>query len=184
MRKILISAGCTAAWLATLSPLAAQGDAATRGVCVLDMERLLADPPRGIPGFGAAVRSRDAALEPAKQEMDPLIDRIAEAYAARGRARAAGDAALAESLTAQIGALTDELDDKAKRLEGPYNALTEELVAPVEAVVDERARTFALARGCADVQIASGESLAESVSAGGEDVTADFVAWYLTNPPT
>ena len=55
------------------------------------------------------------------------------------------------------------------------------LVGPVQTRVSERAQVFATQRGCAELKMARTPDLAALTSAGSQNVTSEFVTWYLAN---
>lgn len=181
----------------------AQGEAAATpaaAACYVEVAKLMGDPPEGIGSLGIAIRELDARLRPQVEEVNELKAEIARLEARRQRetqgAQAAGAAdefadespqpaaALGpESTDVRLAQAQAELDTKHGQLKRDYAEHQRALVGPIQAKVSERAQTFAAAQGCGELKMARTADLAGLTSAGARNVTGEFVAWYLANPP-
>jgi Skp family chaperone for outer membrane proteins len=197
MRTILLAAA-----LAALPAIAsAQGDApaAPGSACFIEVRQLMADPPAGIGDLGAAIRALDAALRPQVVEINELKAQIArleqrEVTAAPATSIEAAfededdaprqAAPVADDRTAEeIRRVQADLDARQARLKADYAAQQQALLGPVQARVSRGAQAFAATSGCAEVKMARGPDLPTLTTAGARNVTGEFVAWYLANPP-
>ena len=203
MRTILLAAGFA---LAALSATAsAQGDApaappsAPAPVCYIEIRGLMAEPPAGIGDLGAAIRALDGALRPQVVEINALKAQIARLEQREGQATQSTsiEAAFEDegSSPAQAPPVTDdrtageirrvqaELDAKQAQLKLDYAAQQEAFIGPVQARINRGAQAFAPNSGCAELKMARAPDLAALTTAGARNVTGEFVAWYLANPP-
>ena len=184
---------------------AAQGEAAavplaTAAGCYVEVTKLMGDPPNGIGELGAAIRALDARLRPQVEEVNELKAEIGRLEARRQReaqgAQAAGGSegfadeapqpapALGpDSTDVRLAQAQAELETKHNQLKRDYAEQQGALVGPVQARVSERAQVFAAAQGCGELKMARAPDLAGLTSAGARNVTGEFVAWYLANPP-
>jgi hypothetical protein len=204
MRTILLAA---AGMLAALSASAsAQGDApaaaASPGAnCYIELQRLMADAPAGIGDLGAAIRALDLKLRPQVEEINALKTQIARleqrdvsaapAQPSSIEAAFEDDAATpAQPLPApddrtatEIRDARTQLDAKRAQLKLDYDAQRVAIIGPVQAKVGQRVQAFATERGCAQVKMARAPDLEGLRTAAAQDITGEFVAWYLARPP-
>ena len=204
MKTFLAATAFATCSLGALSASAlAQGEAATAPAaagCYVEVAKLMGDPPGGIGALGAAIRELDARLRPQVEAVNALKAEIARLEARRQReaqgAQAAGAAegfadespqpaaALGpESTDVRLAQAQAELDAKHGQLKRDYAEHQRALVGPIQARVSERAQAFAAAQGCGELKMARAPDLAGLTSAGARNVTGEFVAWYLANPP-
>ena len=201
MDKSFLAAGFAlallpASALAQDAPAAAPAGAS----CYVEVTKLMGEPPAGIGDLGAAIRELDVKLRPQVEEVNALKAEIArlEARQSEGQGaqtggggategfgdeapRPAAEAAPAIDPTAQrLERAQAELEAKQNQLKLDYAAQQRALVGPVQARVSERAQAFATQRGC-ELKMARPPDLAALASAGSQDVTGEFVAWYLAN---
>ena len=201
MRTILLAAGTALAALSV--PIWAQNDtpaAAAPGTsCYIELQKLMADPPAGIGDLGAAIRALDVKLRPQVEAINALKAQIArleqrDVQAAPSTSVEAAfeddDSAPAQALPAtdtrtaeQVRAVRAELDAKQAQLKLDYDAQRVAIIGPVQARVGQRVQAFATERGCAQVKMARGPDLEALRTAAAQDVTGEFVTWYLANPP-
>ena len=201
MRTILLAAGTA---LAALSATAsAQGEAAAvqAPACYIEIHKLMAEPPEGIGELGAAIRELDLALRPQVEEINVLraqIARLERPAAAAPAAPAPGieqaslgfeepsppSAAVVGRGAEEIQRLQAELGIKQDKLKLDYAAHQQALVGPVQARINLGAQAFASTNAaCAEVKMARTPELPALTAAGARNVTGEFVAWYLANPP-
>ena len=196
MDKTFLAAGLALAALSASA--AAQGDApaAAPGSCYVEVAKLMADPPAGIGDIGAAIRELDVRLRPQVEEVNALKAQIArieqrQAEATSGSA-GGGEASFEDDGPGlppvredpdaeELQRLQTELQAKQDRLKLDYAAQQQALVGPVQSRVSERAQAFASERGCAELKMARPPDLAALTSAGSQNVTGEFVSWYLAN---
>ena len=199
MRTIWLAAGLLAAGTsAALSATAwAQGDppVAAAPACYIEVHRLMAEPPAGIAELGAAIRGLDAALRPQVEEIKVLkaqiarLQRQAESSTEPAIEQVSlDDTALASPFVEDAAAeelmrLQAELGSRQDKLKSDYAAQQETLVGPVQARISRGAQGFAAVNGCADVKMARTPDLPALAGAGARNVTAEFVTWYIANPP-
>lgn len=202
MRTILLAAAGSA--LAALSATAsAQGDAsaaeASGTECYIELQRLMAEPPAGIGDLGAAIRALDVKLRPQVEEINALKAQIARleqrevAPAQSTSIEAAFEdeaSAPAQALPAQDDRTAEEirrvraqLEARQAQLKLDYDAQRVAIIGPVQAKVGQRVQAFATERGCAQVKMARAPDLEALRTASAQDVTGEFVTWYLANPP-
>lgn len=199
MRTILLAAGSV---LAVISATALAQETATppsAAGCYIELQRLMADPPGGIGDLGAAIRELDVKLHPQVEEINDLRAQIArlEQRSAEPAAANVNDALFEEEDTApqaalpptddrtarQITELQTQLDAKKAQLKLDYDAQRVAIVGPVQARVGQRVQAFATEHGCAQVKMARPPDLEALRTAAAQDVTSEFVAWYLANRP-
>ena len=200
MRTILLAAGAA---LAALSVTVAAQDAAPAAppaACYIELRQLMAERPDGIGDLAAAIREIDAALRPQVVEINTLKAQLARLEQREGQTPPATSleaafeeeddsglqAALppADDRTAQqIRGFQTEIAAKQAQLKADYAAQQQALIGPVQARVNRGAQAFAAASGCADLKLARTADVAALTTAGARNVTGDFVAWYLANPP-
>jgi Skp family chaperone for outer membrane proteins len=197
MRTILLAAGATLAVFAATA--SAQGDApaAPGAACYIEVRQLMAEPPAGIGDLGAAIRALDTALRPQVVEINELKARIARleqrevaAPATSIEAAFADDDAPQQAAPApsdrtaeEIRGIRAELEAKQAKLKADYGAQQRALIGPVQARISRGAQAFAATSDCAEVKMARAPDLAALTAAGARNVTGEFVAWYLANPP-
>ena len=187
--------------LAQGEPAAAPAPAGTG--CYVEVAKLMADPPAGLGDLGAAIRELDVKLRPQVEEVNALKAEIArlegrQSEAQGGQAggegapeefgddspRPAAAALPASDATAErLRQAQAELATKQNQLKLDYAEQHRALVGPVQARVSERAQAFAAAHGCGELKMARAPDLAGLTTAGSRNVTGEFVAWYLANPP-
>ncbi len=192
MDRSLLAAGLVLAAL----PLAGAAQEAPAPGCYVEVARLMDDPPAGIGEIGAAIREIDTRLRPqveAINEIKAQIARIEQRRAAE--APVAEPGGLEDEASAPLPAiapdpdaeelrrLQTDLEAKQDQLKADYAAQQRALVGPVQARVSERAQAFAAQRGCAELKMARAPDLAALAAAGAQNVTGEFVNWYLANPP-
>jgi len=197
MRTSLLAAGAA---LAALSATAAAQDAAPAAppaACYIELRQLMAERPDGIGDLAAAIRALDGALRPQVEEINGLKAQLArleqrEVQAAPATSIEAAfedddsPAALPardDRTAEEIGRVQTQLDAKQAQLRLDYAAQQQALIGPVQARVNRGAQAFAAASGCADLKLARTADVAALTTAGARNVTGDFVAWYLANPP-
>jgi Skp family chaperone for outer membrane proteins len=203
MRTILLAAGTALAVLS--AAVSAQGDAPAAvppPACYIEVQRLMAEPPAGIAELGAALRELDAKLRPQVEEINALKAQIArlEQREAQATPAAGGEAALDEAgeeapravpaapgpdpTAEEIREIQTRIEARQAQLKLDYAAQQEALVGPVQARISRGAQAFASSqKGCAEVKMARAPDLAALTSSGARNVTGEFVAWYLANPP-
>jgi hypothetical protein len=201
MRTILLAAGTA---LAALSAAAsAQGDAsaaAPAATCYIEVQRLMAEPPAGIAELGAALRELDGKLRPQVVEINTLKAQLARLEQRQGQEPPATSvqAAFAEEDSGPAAALPPADDRTAEQIRGfqtqiqakqaqlklDYAAQQQALVGPVQARISRGAQAFASSqKACSEVKMARAPDLAGLTAAGARNVTGEFVAWYIANPP-
>lgn len=195
MDKILLAAGLLLA--AIPSSAAAQGAPAAAS-CYVEVAKLMADPPAGIGDLGAAIRELDVKLRPQVEEVNDLKAQIArieqrQAEPAGGSARGGNEAGFEDDGPTlpppvredpdaeELQRLQTELQAKQDQLKLDYAEQQQQLVGPVQSRVSERAQAFATERGCAELKMARAPDLAALTTAGSQNVTGEFVNWYLAN---
>ena len=190
MRTILLAAA-----LAAQSATAAAQDAPAAPPCYIEVRQLLAEPPAGIGDLGAAIRALDAALRPQVVEINALKAQVARLE--QREAAAAPSTSLESAFTqdetaappadertaSEIRRVHGEIEAKQAQLKLDYAAQQRALVGPVQARVSERAQAFAATTGCAELKMARANDLAALTAAGARNLTGEFVAWFLANPP-
>ena len=194
MKKMLIICGAAVAFA---SPAAlAQGAPAT---CYVHLGKLMADPPEGVGELGAAIRQLDTALRPQVEQIKLLESELARLQQ-RQREVMQADASQGEAPMQNVALQTEggsgsdlaELQDETQRvreqlvarrqqLHLDYAARRSELLAPVQARVNERAQVFASRHGCGQMKMARSTDLAALQAAAARDVTGEFVTWYAQN---
>lgn len=188
----LVLGACPAVALAQGAP----APAAIAASCHVEIAKLMDEPPAGIGELGAAIRELDARLRPQVEAVNALKAQIARLERQAEVARASGDPAFTEAgasvpalppepdpVTEEVQRLQAELQAQHDRLKADYAEQQRALVGPVQARVSERAQAFAAQRGCAELKMVRAPELAALTSAGSQNVTGDFVRWYLANPP-
>lgn len=193
MDKTLLAAGLVLA--AIPSSAAAQGAPAAAS-CYVEVAKLMADPPTGIGDIGAAIREIDVKLRPQVEEVNALkaqIARIEQRQAEAASAGGGGEGSFEDEGPAlpppvredpdaeELQRLQSQLQTKQDQLKLDYAAQQQALVGPVQTRVSERAQTFATERGCVELKMARAPDLAALTSAGSQNVTGEFVSWYLAN---
>jgi Skp family chaperone for outer membrane proteins len=203
MDKTFLAAGLALAALPAAA--AAQGEPAAAPAstsCYVEVAKLIADPPTGIGDLGAAIRELDAKLRPQAEEINALKAEVARLEARQNEGQggqAAGDSGseefgdeapraaapppVSDATAKRLQEATAELEAKQNQLKLDYAEQRRALVGPVETRVSARAQAFATERGCAELKMARTPDLAALTTAGSQNVTGEFVAWYLANPP-
>jgi len=204
MRAIIFAAGTA---LAALSATAsAQGEppaaaaANPAGGCYIEIQRLMAEPPSGIGALGAAIRDLEVKLRPQvgeinelKAQMARLEQREVEADPSNSVEEAFEDddediaprqalPATDDRTAEEIGRVQSQLDARQAQLKLDYDAQRVAIIGPVQARVAQRVQAFATTRGCAQMKMARGPDLDALRTAAAQDVTGEFVTWYLANP--
>ena len=199
MDKTFLAAGLALAVLPATA--AAQGDppaaVPASGSCYVEIAKLMADPPAGIGDIGAAIRELDVRLRPQVEEVNALKAQIARVEQRQSEASSGssggGEASFEDDGPAlpppvredpqaeELQRLQTELQAKQDQLKLDYAAQQQALVGPVQSRVSERAQAFASERGCAELKMARAPDLAALTSAGSQNVTGEFVAWYLAS---
>jgi Skp family chaperone for outer membrane proteins len=177
MQKILIGAAGALALTATGAAIGQQPGSAT---CYIEVRRLMADPPAGVGDLGAAIRQLDVALRPQVEELNKLKADLAAVQQRQQRAaQSEEDTSDLVDLETEARRITAEIDAKQAQLKLDYAAQQQALVAPVQSHVSERAQAFSSERGCGQMKMARQADLPGLQSASAQDVTGDFVAWYV-----
>jgi hypothetical protein len=200
MRTILLAAGSALAVFSSAG-LAQDPVAAPQAPgCYIELRRLMADPPGGIGDLGAAIRELDVKLRPQVEEINTLRARIAQleqreelpvqqattieaAFADEPEEPAPAPAVTDQRTIEAIRRVQAELTAKQAQLKLDYDAQRAAIVGPVQARVGQRVQAFATERGCAQVKMARQPDLEALRTAAAQDVTGEFVAWYLANRP-
>jgi Skp family chaperone for outer membrane proteins len=199
MRTILLAAGSVLAVLSTTAPAQQTAPTPPTAGCYIELQRLMAEPPSGIGDLGAAIHELDVKLRPQVEEINQLRAQIArlEQRSAEPAAENVNEALFEEESAApqaavpvaddrtaqQITQLQTDLDAKKAQLKLDYDAQRVAIVGPVQARVGQKVQAFATERGCAQVKMARPPDLEALRTAAAQDVTGDFVAWYLANRP-
>jgi len=194
MDKSLLAAGLVL--VAIPSSAAAQGAPAAAS-CYVEVAKLMDDPPTGIGDIGAAIREIDVKLRPQVEEVNALKAQIARIEQRQAEAASVsgggGEASFEDEGPAlpppvredpdaeELQRLQSQLQTKQDQLKLDYAAQQQALVGPVQTRVSERAQAFATERGCAELKMARAPDLAALTSAGSQNVTGEFVSWYLAN---
>jgi Skp family chaperone for outer membrane proteins len=190
-----------AATIAAVPAIALAQDApapAAPAKCYIEIQKLFGEPPAGIGELGAAVRTLDTNLRPQVEEINAIRAEIArlEQRAAQPAASTVQQAVFEEEDSAPAAAapandrtaeeltrLETQLKGKQDQLKLDYAAQQREVLGPVQARVSRGAQFFANNHGCAEMKMARAPDLAALTAAGARDVTGEFVAWYLSDPP-
>jgi Skp family chaperone for outer membrane proteins len=203
MDKSFLAAGLALAALpaATLAQGEPAAPAPSSSSCYVEVAKLMAEPPEGIGDLGAAIRELDTKLRPQVEEINALKAEIARLEARQNEAQggqSSGDGAAegfgdeqpravpqpgSDPTAQRLAQANTELEAKQNQLKLDYAAQQRALVGPVQTRVSERAQAFATQRGCAELKMARAPDLAALTSAGSQNVTGEFVAWYLANRP-
>ena len=192
MDKTFLAAGLA---LAALPSSATAQGAPAAATCYVEVAKLMADPPTGIGDLGVAIRELDVKLRPQVEEVNALKAQIAriEQRQAAPAAGGADDASFEGESRAQVPVVTPdrdaeelqqlqtELQAKQDQLKLDYAEQQRALVGPVQTRVSERAQAFATQHGCAELKMARAPDLAALTTAGSQNVTGEFVTWYLAN---
>ena len=191
MDKTLLAAGLA---LAALPCSAAAQGAPAPASCYVEVAKLMAEPPTGIGDLGAAIRELDVKLRPQVEEVNALKAQIArieqrqaeattrtEDASFEGEARPQLPAVTRDPDAEELQRLQTELQTKQDKLKLDYAEQQRALVGPVQTRVSERAQAFATERGCAELKMARAPDLAALTSEGSQNVTGEFVTWYLAN---
>lgn len=195
MRTILLGAALAALPAAALG----QGDAPVPPACYVEVAKLMAEPPAGIGEIAAALRALETALRPQASEINGLKAQLARleqreaapapsnsieaAFAEDEAPRSVPAPGAAAGAADEVTRLQAEIAAKQARLRTDYAAQKAALLDPVQARISRGAQAFAATSGCAGLKMARAADLAGLSAAGARNVTADFVAWYLANPP-
>ena len=191
MDKTLLAAGLALA--AVPCSAAAQGAPAPAS-CYVEVAKLMAEPPTGLGDLGAAIRELDVKLRPQVEEVNALKAQIArieqrqaeattrtEDASFEGEGRAQLPVVTRDPDAEELQRLQAELQTKQDKLKLDYAEQQRALVGPVQTRVSERAQAFATERGCAELKMARAPDLAALTSEGSQNVTGEFVTWYLAN---
>ena len=197
MRTILLAAGASLAVLSAAASAQEAAPAAAIPVCYIEVRGLMAAPPAGIGDLGAAIRALDVALRPKVVEINELKAQLARleqrdvaaqpstsieaAFAEDDSAPRQAAAPVNDRTAEEIRRVQAEIDAKQAQLKLDYAAQQQALVGPVQTRVSERAQAFASQRGCAELKMARAPDLAVLTTAGSQNVTGEFVTWYLAN---
>ena len=199
MRTILLAAGAA---LAALSATAtAQGDApaVANPACYIEIRQLMAEPPTGTGDLAAALRALDAALRPQAAAINGLKAQLARleqrqvepapsssleaAFEAEDNTPPQAPPVAGDPAAEEIARIRAEVEAKQAKLKLDYAAQQAALIGPVQARINRGAQAFAATSGCAELKMARAPDLATLTAAGARNVTGEFVAWYLANPP-
>jgi Skp family chaperone for outer membrane proteins len=199
MRTILLAAGASLAALS--ATVSAQGDApaAPAPACYIEIRQLMAEPPAGTGDLAAALRALDTALRPQAVEINTLKAQLARleqrevvatpatsleaAFAEEDDPPQSAPPASNDRTAEDIRRVQAEIEAKQAKLKLDYAAQQQTLIGPVQARINRGAQTFAASSGCAELKMARAPDLAALSAAGARNVTGEFVAWYLANPP-
>jgi Skp family chaperone for outer membrane proteins len=198
MRTILLAAG--AALAAYSATAAAQDDAPAvpAAACYVEVSKLMAEPPAGIGEIAAAIRALETALRPQAAEINTLKAQLArleqrevapapsdslEAAFAEEDAPQAAAPAPGDRNAEEVTRVQTEIAAKQAKLRTDYAAQQAALLGPVQARISRGAQAFAASSGCPELKMARAPDLAGLTAAGARNVTGEFVAWYLANPP-
>ena len=157
------------------------------------------EPPAGIGVLVAAIRALETALRPQAVEINTLKAQLARleqrevaatpansieaAFAEEDDAPRAAAPAPGDRNAEEVTRVQAEIAAKQAKLRADYAAQKAALLGPVQARVNRGAQTFAATSGCAELKMARAPDLAALTAAGARNVTGEFVAWYLANPP-
>jgi Skp family chaperone for outer membrane proteins len=197
MRTILLGAA-----LAALSAAAsAQGDTPTAPApaCYVEIGKLMAEPPAGIGEIAAAIRAIETALRPQAAEINTLKAQLARleqrevsatpsnsleaAFAEEGEGAQRPAPAPGGGNAEEVTRVQAEIAAKQAKLRTDYAVQKAALLDPVQARISRGAQAFAASSGCPELKMARAPDLAALTAAGARNVTGEFVAWYLANPP-
>ena len=184
MRRIWVAAGLALA-MGSIAEAAQDGPAPAPATCFIEIHKLMGEPPEGVGDLGAAIRQLDETLRPQVEEINRLkaeLERIEQRQARAMQAEEDEGIDLA-ALQDESAGITADLDAKQAQLKLDYAAQQQTIVGPVQTLVSQRAQAFAAERGCAEIKMARTPDLAGLQAAGAQNVTGDFVGWYLANPP-
>jgi Skp family chaperone for outer membrane proteins len=199
MRTILLAAG--AALAALSATVAAQGDApqdAGTAACYVEISKLMGEPPAGIGEIAAAIRALETALRPQATEINTLKAQLArleqrevastpsnsiEAAFVEDDIPQATPPAPGDRSADEVTRVQAEIAAKQAKLRADYMAQQAALLGPVQARISRGAQAFAAASGCPELKMARAPDLAGLTATGARNVTGEFVAWYLANPP-
>ena len=203
MDKTFLAAGAAALWALAALPAstAAQDAPVAPAGCYVEVAKLMADPPTGIGELGAALREIDTRLRPQTEEVNalkaeiarlearqneggqgaPAADEGAEGFGDESPRPAAAAAPATDPTAERLERASAELEAKQNQLKLDYAEQQRALVGPVQTRVSERAQAFATERGCSELKMARAPDLAALTTAGAQNVTGEFVSWYLAN---
>ena len=179
MHRIWTAAGVALAMGSTAGS-AQGGPAPAATTCFVEIHKLMGEPPEGVGDLGAAIRRLDEALRPQVEDVKRLraeLERIEQR-----QARAMQDPDDTTNLAAlhdEAAKITADLEARQAQLKLDYAAHQKDIVGPVQALVSQRAQAFAAERGCAEMKMARNPDLADLQAAGAQNVTGDFVGWYV-----
>jgi Skp family chaperone for outer membrane proteins len=177
----------TAAGLAlamgTTAGSAQDAPAPVAAACFIEVQKLMGEPPEGVGDLGAAIRRLDETLRPQVEEIKRLRAELERIEQRQGRAMQAD-----ENDTTDFAALQDEaskiaadLESRQGQLKLDYAAQQQAIVGPVQTLVSQRAQVFGAERGCSEIKMARTPDLAALQAAGAQNVTGDFVGWYVAS---
>jgi Skp family chaperone for outer membrane proteins len=182
MHKVWTAAGLALA-MGTTAGSAQDAPAPVAATCFIEVQKLMGEPPEGVGDLGAAIRRLDETLRPQVEEISRLraeLERIEQR-----QARAMRDD---EDETIDLVAVQDQerkiaadLDARQAQLKLDYAAQQQAIVGPVQTLVSQRAQAFAAERGCSEIKMARTPDLADLQAAGAQNVTGDFVGWYVAS---
>jgi hypothetical protein len=182
MKHIVLMGGAALA-LAGPAALAQNGSAHAPATCYVQVGTLMAEPPEGVGDLGAAIKQLDIALRPQVEEIHVLrtrLERVQQRQREAMQNEEGGGSDLIE-LQEEGRTLIAQIEAKRTQLHLDYAAQRQALVAPVQTRVSQRAQAFASERGCGDMKMARTADLAGLQAASAQDMTGDFVAWYVQN---
>jgi Skp family chaperone for outer membrane proteins len=180
MHRTWTAAGLALA-MSTTAGLAQDAPAPAATACFIEVQKLMGEPPEGVGDLGAAIRRLDETLRPQVEEIKRLraeLERI-EQRQARAMQADENDTTDFAALQDEAGKITTDLESRQAQLKLDYAAHQKDIVGPVQALVSQRAQAFAAERGCAEMKMARNPDLADLHAAGAQNVTGDFVGWYV-----
>jgi Skp family chaperone for outer membrane proteins len=199
MRTILLAAGAALAALSAAVSAQGEAPAAPTPACYVEVSKLMAEPPAGIGEIAAAIRALETALQPQAAEINSLKAQLARleqrevapapsnsveaAFAEEEEAPRPAPPAPGDRNAEEVTRVQAEIAAKQAKLRTDYAAQRAALLGPVQARISRGAQAFAASSGCPELKMARAPDLAGLTAAGARNVTGEFVAWYLANPP-
>jgi Skp family chaperone for outer membrane proteins len=199
MRTILLAAGAALAALPATASAEGDAPAAAGPACYIEVRQLMAEPPTGTGDLAAAIRALETALRPQALEINGLKAQLARleqrqvagapstsieaAFEAEDSPPRSAEPAADDRTAEEIRRVRAEVEVKQAKLKLDYAAQQAALIGPVQARISRGAQAFAASSGCAELKMARAPDLAALTAAGARNVTGEFVAWYLANPP-
>lgn len=188
MRHVVLIAGCAM----VAASVSADAQESAGASCYIEVRKLMAAPPGGIDELGTAIRKLDEALRPQVEEVNRLkaaLDRVQSASRPQQQQDLDENGEPAERIdtggpSEEEQHLRTELSAKQDQLKADYATHQAELVGPVQSRISRGAQTYGNGRGCGEIKMARATDLPGLQSAGAQDITTEFVAWYAQNGAT